>query len=734
VYDRTISQRAIEAAGIAAKRSFAPHTVAEINSAIRHFADLRDEETGVLSRPLDAAEQQFIENEQILCALDFHYYLQYWHIIGWEKRDVVFQPNLAQRIIIDLWADSERKGQAIIMQSLKARQLGITTLSEAAVAHRTQLQPRTFAVVASADPSKTEAMANMINYGWTQMPWWLMPTPTKMARGMPVEFGEINSVLKPQWGNQYHGVGRGQTPNVAHLSEISSWANAADDIDSALFKAMHPTPDVFIIMESTALGRNNWWFDAWELNKVEFPAGRSLIRPVFLPWFAGVDIYPTESDLRARPIPRDWIPLDRTIRHAERARQAVLANPLWLKYIANNDRDWQLPRAQMWYYEIEREMAIKKKALNKFLSEMPADDMEAFQNTAVSVVDQEVILNYRESALARPPLGVYTIVGPSIHQTLTVPRSQWDFTKPTITISPSAVCRATETYQFIPLKFDGYIGCDPMWKLFIWEWPEPNEIYGIGCDTSDGIGQDWSVLEVFRKGSTAKLHAQVAEFASPYIKANQLWDMTLALGAFYSVIHPRAGRRVQSRICVECKGNGEKVQDELKKRGWSNFHPWKKLDNRKRITNDKVHKEGIFTNMWYRSMMMDTLLTAIDEEYLDIRSPWLISELETLERDPDEASARAAYNTHDDRVMGIGFPLESLTVDDTRRTRFQKHLPQYMPEEGDASQSTFAVYREPLQSRSDIIGRRAIPLERRSPAGGTRLGHYRNHQMPRGYR
>lgn len=742
MYDPKVTDAALAHLSAELKYELVRHRLSDIDSAISHFDDLYDPETGKLARALTKEEQQYIANERHVCSLDFRYYLNYAHIVGWDKRDVRFTPNLAQSIIMDLWADSESRGHAIIMQELKARQLGMTTLTEIAVAHRVQFHPRTYAVVASADPNKTEEMAKMIDYCWAQMPWWLMPTPTKMSRGIPVEFGAINTTLKPQWGNQYHGVARGQTPNVAHLSEVSSWLNADDDIDSALFKAMHPTPDVFIIMESTALGRDNWWFDAWELNKVEYPAGRSLIRPVFLPWFAGTDIYPTAADLRQRPIPRDWTPLDRTARHAERARQAVLSNPLWFKYIAHENPDWEMPRAQQWYYECEREMALKKKGgLNKFLSEMPADDQEAFQNTAISVIDQEIVLRYRESALARPPLGVYTIVGPTIPKHLTVPRAQWDVTKPAIKILPSAVCRALETYTFVPVKFEGYIGCDPMWKLFIWEWPQDGEVYGIGVDTGDGIGEDWSVIEVLRKGRFDRIHGQCAEFASPYIKATQLWEMTLAMGAFFSVMNPRAGRRTQARICVECKGNGEKAQDELKKRGWHNFHPWKKLDNRKRITNDKVHKEGVFTNVWYRSMMMDVLLTAVDEETLDLRSPWLISECETLERDPDEKSARAAYNTHDDRVMAIGFPLESLTVDDNARTRYRKQTPNYLPDNlmDDGTENVtpvFATFQPGTQARSDALARLSHPLEVRQGfrhRGRYALGDYKGYQ-PRGGR
>lgn len=739
MYDPALTDRAIDDASRTQGWSLVRHSRATIDGAIAHFGELMSEE-GQLRRPLDAREQQFIQNERRVCALDVRYFFLYVHVIGWDKRDTRITPNFAQEVVLSLCAEAERQGRPMMFLLLKARQLGMTTLVEIIMLWLFLFKRNTYAVIASADPSKTEAMAGMIAYAWEHLPWWLLPIDVRFLRGVPAEIPSLNSVLKPQWGNQYHGVGRGQTPSAGHLSELSSWKNAADDVDSALLFSMHPTWETFLALESTGLGRANWWFDKWESVKVEYPAGRTPIRPVFLAWFFGVDLYPTDDIHRTLPPPVDWIPLDRTIRHAERARQAVLANPIWLQYLAKNDRSWQLSRRQMWYYERERELAIKEKRLNKFLSEMPADDQEAFQNTNISVVDQDTVLNYRESALARPPLGVYTIVGPTIHQTLIVPRREWDLSKPPITIRPSAVCRATETYQFVPLKFDGYIGYNPMGKLFIYELPENGNIYGVGCDTGDGIGQDWSVLAGLRKGSLTQPHTQTFEFASPYIKAGQLYDMLLAVATFYSTLHPRAGRRTQCRVCIECRGNGEKTQDELKKRGWSNFHPWKRLDNKRRMVNDKVHKEGVFTNVWYRSMMMDTLLTAVDEEALDIRSPWLISELETLERDIDEKSARAAYNTHDDRVMAIGFVLESLTVDDRTRTRYQRQVPQYIPEALDESQGIvqYPIYQVPIQARSDLLGRNAIPLERRRPfssgGGGLALGRYRNGHMPVGYR
>ncbi|MGH9420469.1 MAG: hypothetical protein ACRD3J_10870, partial [Thermoanaerobaculia bacterium] len=259
------------------------YTPAVIAACIRHLDAIYDPDSGEITRALSPDELRFIDNERRLCALDYRHFLtNYVHIIGWDKRDTLFTPNLAQEVVLELWGDSESNGWAIMMQQLKARQLGMTTLTEAAVLQRFQFRARTYAVVASADPFKTTEMATMIGYMWDHEPWWLKPNQVTYSKQIPTEIPELTSKLKPQWGNMYHGVGRGQTPNVVHLSELSSWADAADDVDNALLKAMHPTPDVFFMMESTALGRDNWWYDEWQILSVDFPEGRSPIRPLFL--------------------------------------------------------------------------------------------------------------------------------------------------------------------------------------------------------------------------------------------------------------------------------------------------------------------------------------------------------------------------------------------------------------------------------------------------------------------
>lgn len=740
MYARVITDQMIAAESTRLGWALVRHSQAQIDEAISHFEDLVQGEHGTLTRTLTKDEQRWISNERKVCALDFLYWLEHYSwIVNWEKKPVHPQLNVAQHLTLDIWADHESRAIAIILLHLKARQLGISTLYELGNCHRFQFWPNSNIIIASADPQKTVEMGQMIKFCLDGQPWWLLPTGPgdTQSRNMTTGFAALNTRIAIESGNKFHGVARGATPNCGHLSELSSWENAEDDVDASFIRAVHETPDVFVGLESTALGRDNWFARTWEIVREDWSRGRSRIRGVFLPWYVGTDIYPPKSDLWRFHQMRSsgWTPNERTIAHAERARQYVVTNPLLFKHLAQGNASWTMPLSQMWFYEIERETALKKKSLNKFLAEMPSDDTEAFQNTGLSVVDQDVILAYRDAV--KHPLGVYAITGPGIHASLIPSRAQWDIHRPgappIINVSVAGVCRSDEVFQFVPLTFDGYPGYDPTFKLFIYEWPEPNTQYGFGVDTSDGIGEDGSVIEGLRIGDGWKPHAQTCEFASPYIKADQLWPMALALGAFYSVHQDTPNRRVQARICVECRGNGEIVQHELKKRGWFNFHPWKKYDNRKRIPDGKVHKEGVFTNVWFRSMMMDKFLTAVDEEALEIGSPWLVNELASLERDPEEVSARASYGAHDDRVIAMCFPLFSMTVDARPSQRYGRaHHAAYLPYELDQREAvgqSYAVYQPPIAASSTWQGQ-GIGV-RRSPMGRLLLGRWAGTQRLR---
>lgn len=635
-----------------------PHTLSAVQEANAHFKSIWDADRGGFVRPLDEREIKWVRNERAMCHASFPYFVTHYATIrGWDSKSVIFSPNVAQKIVMKLWADTEDQGRAICMIELKARQLGVSTLSELAVAHRTQFYPNVNGVVASADPKKSEKMSEMIDLCYSEQPPWMLGQLRRV--GEEIEFPKIKSSISIQHGSQFNGIARGTTPNVVHLSEVVDFIDPEGLIDASLLRAMHETPELFLMLESTAAGRHDWYHRTWEYSISNYHLGRARLQPCFLPWFVGSDIYPTPSWLRTRPIPQEWRPYDTTLAHAERAAAYVRDTPMLSKYLGSN---WTMPREQQWFFEVERAEHAAKKELGHFMSEMPANALEAFQSTNISAFDHDTVELYR--AHARHPLAIYGIVGSQGEIPLRIQASQRDIdpTKPKIQIKAAWSQNQKPTYyELVPLYMHEYGSqMDFSNKLFIYEQPEEGNIYGGGVDTGDGVGLDRSVVEMLRAGTLERNERQVAEWASAYVNAYDLWPVCMAIGTYYSVKHPD-GRLIQPKMVIETNRNGEIVQKELLKRGWTKFHVWVRYD-RKKTNEGQSQILGWRTVSWSRTMVMDTLLKYIKDGWIDIESPWFIDEMSDLERDENRQSLKAAYGGHDDRIMAVGIVLLSLTI------------------------------------------------------------------------
>jgi hypothetical protein len=443
-----------------------------IQHNIEHLESLINEE-GELTRPYTAEEQQFQDNERAMCFASARHYLEnYCKIEHWAGGLVRFKMNFAQEIIFSIISDLELKGVAISLQVLKARQLGITTLAEALIAHRIQFVAEAWGIVGSNDEDKSTRMVAKAELVWLNMPRWLMPQLTVRRAGERIVFGGQLSGLSISHGSAQSGIGRGSTLQCAHLSEVAEYKNAKDLIDDSLLRAMHESPSIFQIFESTAHGVGGWWHDTWEVNKRLYHKGQGKMYPVFLPWYAGKDLYPTKGWMRARPIPADWVPGALTQAHATKAAAYVRNSPLLSKWLG---KDWKMPRAQMWFWEVERALAAEKDNLAGFYQEMPADDAEAFQSSGYSVFNTELIAEKREQA--KRPLSLFGVAGPSYEIPLSMQPDRRDVNRnmPGIDIKANWHPRQKpKEYHLVPLKMDNYPNIDWDKKLMVWEFPEPD--------------------------------------------------------------------------------------------------------------------------------------------------------------------------------------------------------------------------------------------------------------------
>lgn len=619
------------------------HSVHDAQTAVAHFDEKMQraiyqygEDDAWSHVSYDLEELRWIRNERAICQADYLYYASRYVKIMGEEQVIKYQPQLSQQIFNHYRALIEDLGWAIMMQVLKARQVGITTDCQSAISHRTCFFTDVIALTGSCERGKTAEMVDKYKLIYEHLPYWLKPAVTSDRQGAVLKFGAMNSRLLIQHGRMMTGIGRGNTPGIVHLSELAEFDDPATLIDAGLVPAIHENPRILFILESTAAGPHDWWYDKWQFNKANYWEGRAKMCPMFLPWFTRPDIYPTPGWLTQHRMPFDWSPDSKTIAHAERAAKAVRNNDILRKFFPEN---WKMPREQMWFWELTREEYRAGKKLDIFQREFCADDMEAFTASGESVFDVEVISSYNE--YCQEPVGFYAFRSNDM-------RIPARFHPQAHDIDRSRKVIKLGPYELVPCRWQGWDATPIFERLLMFEWPREGMEYVFGVDTGFGIGKDRSVVEGLRKGTAHENDAQVCEFASPYVNAEDLAPICHAIGLLYQ---PASGR--QPRMVIEAKANGELTQHVMKQLGWAHFHNWVRYD-RKKIDPSKATRLGFFTNLWSRPMVMDKMVRALRGGLIDINSKEFVREMASLHSDEDMQDARAEHGAFDDRFMAFG--------------------------------------------------------------------------------
>lgn len=623
-----------------------------------HFDTLLDSK-GYMTRDFTREERLWILVEATFCKLDFLYFAtNYARIKDWGANVVYFKPNISQQIVLDLLAYNEENRFAQMFMFLKARRLGLTTIWQILLGHRDFFYQHVSAYTGSAEETKSREMVKMIGFLWENMPYWLRPRRTANVVGDKMEFGDIDSTLVVQWGNQKLGIGRGATPTIAHLSEVSFFEKPEELIDASIGKAILENPFGMLAMESTANVLGDWWHLTWDYNTEKDAEGLATYKPIFLPWYVGTDLYPTDAWYRRRPAPESWEPPSYVERHAEAAKTYVHSKKILRDALG---ADWEMSRRQKWWYYMQFEEARKRKQLYILLRELPASADEAFQNANPSVFSLETLTEVRTFTRANPPKGVYQIAGDSIPFVYSDQRVIGD---PIVAKAFDNDGTLLETFRLEPVETDGWPDPAPELKLYVWEWPQEGEEYGIYCDPSEGVGLDSSVVGVIKKATPWHPDEQVAEWASNKVAPHDLWAYVYCLCHLYTVRGPDGHWR-EPLAAVEVNINaGDAVQTEMLKRGYSHFYRetdmtqigdvGSEYKKRPRALRDRI---GWRTDTRTRPKLISLFRKMVRDGQLIVHSPYMVDEMSTLQYNLDKQRIEAAEGKHDDRVMGPGILL-----------------------------------------------------------------------------
>jgi hypothetical protein len=697
MYAKNIIAKRLEYAQAAAAKTIPGfkieyHSIKEVENFLAKMAlseKLDDKGDVIFTRDLTDKEYRFITNEKILCACDAGYYLtRYAKLLDDTNTCVQFTFRDTQRIFYKIIADMESKGHAIELIVAKGRQQGMTTITELLVGHRVFFHRDVNAITASADRVKSEEMGRKILFAYDNLPWWLKRKYTRRVETIPgiLEFGKLNSRISIQHGSgaskskggQKTGIGRGTTPTVYHLSEVSAYPNPEQQIEAAIFKAVHASPKVFGVLESTFAGDTGWFPSKYKLAKDHWASGFSRLRALFFHWPCAGDLYPTPTWMRMHPV-QDWS----NHQLAKEVKKQILKAELFMRstpYLAEQfGENWDMPVEQQWKYFVEYFEHYQSNAMATFMQEMPCDDVEAMQSSYDNVFGKETI--HLASKHRDRDFDVYSIVGTAIDDKFEPADDEIDYMKSPIMLShvPPRGDDVRYRWELIPIKtdvFEELNNTNPEdgkyndlveaarpyadGKLFIFPKALQRDTLemSLGVDTSNGIGSDSSVIAGSTKGNGLVPDIQVAEFRSDRVNHVEAYAFAFPIALYMRMLSKNPNDILRWPWCgiEQIAAVGDTCQVQLRRMGYplGRFFRFGRYDSVE-LNKKSSQKVGWYTVRWSRELLIGYFIHAIQNGWYKVNSPFTIDECRTFEvhststgKDKMEHSSTG----HDDGIFG----------------------------------------------------------------------------------
>ena len=247
---------------------------------------------------LSSVYLDFIYEELAKCMRDPRYYLENYHVVKTEAQGfrTLYPFWDSQEIFYSEIMEMISQGRPAKVLVLKARQLGLSTISEGLIFHRTIFNETINTLIVAQDTGQADYLFSMSTRAYEQLPWWMKPETRYRSKGRYLVFGSdsperagLESEIFVEAANKVTGVSVGKTIRAAHLSELSDWENAKT-LTEQIFPTMN-APDELAIMESTARGRQGFWYDFWKQAVNRWGDGRWQWKPIFIEWFRCPDKY-----------------------------------------------------------------------------------------------------------------------------------------------------------------------------------------------------------------------------------------------------------------------------------------------------------------------------------------------------------------------------------------------------------------------------------------------------------
>lgn len=301
-------------------------------------------------------------------------------------REVPFRLNAPQRRVLAAMEKMRRSRRPVRVIMLKARQWGGSTLVQIYMAWLQLVVCRGWNSVTCAHVKDASAA---IRGMYTRL---LRCYPEELKTGKPKDW-ELAPYEKSQSIGYVGardclvGIATSMAPNsvrgynfaMAHLSEVAFWADGdarcAEEIVRTLCGTVLRVPDSVVVMESTANGKDNYFYREWE----RAVAGESDKLAIFVPWHE-IELYRREVSAAET---------GRVVASFDEYERNLLADGVAIEAVA-------------WYHDKRREYQTHE----AMMAEFPSTPEEAFATSRRAVFPPDILPPVAEKGSERPALGI----------------------------------------------------------------------------------------------------------------------------------------------------------------------------------------------------------------------------------------------------------------------------------------------------------------------------------------
>jgi hypothetical protein len=593
---------------------------------------------------LNRSELDVIIRETEKCMDDFRYAARnyFWIVDQASKQDKLFALWDSQELVYETILYLKSKGMSQRVGIIKARQLGVSTLTEGMIAWRSMFFRNADCFVVSYDDDHAAYLFSIMQHIYDKMPWWLRPEcfSRKFETGLIFDTDPeqrrlrpgLNSKVTCKGAQAVTGVGQGRALVATHISEWADFhpAKAREIIEEDIENALGRTVECFGILETTAKGAGTYAHMLWK--RMERLGEKANWYPLFLPFFA-------DRDRVIVPLPANWKPQQDEIDIRDRARNDWVkcdnadCRKFTLSLFGGKVMDGQkcnfcgtgtfhpmiVSDHHLAWIENQRvNREDDEESLGKLRQEQASTAEESFQYSGVQLFSKAA-LRYANSTILHPiSKGTVNKSGVFHGMNLTTGKCY---------VESCGVRHDHDENQ-----------------IEVWELPEAGATYVMGVDTADGLGgkYDYSVAQMLRVSKYGGPDRQVAILASNTMDADSFAGAVNRFGRFYN----------EAMIAYETNAPSAGVMSHALRvtYGYPNLYKPLKSDN----VSLQGNAYGWRTTEHSKKRLYTSMRKALTDRLVVLRDKVTVEELHTFRRENDQTERMgAATGQHDDRIMSM---------------------------------------------------------------------------------